>query len=98
MCRQMSNKAVADGPTVLPVRSARTLKMHFTEPNIFRFSGFSTTGRSTPEAGRSALGLGWCSLLLQTVRSVNDVFSSVPVRVSPWRRGRSAAKARMARA
>ena len=24
---------------------------------------------------RSALGLGWCSLLLRTVRSVNDVFA-----------------------
>jgi hypothetical protein len=43
-----------------------------------------------PEAGRSALGLGWCSLLLRTVRSVNDVFCSVPVRGSPWCHGRSA--------
>jgi hypothetical protein len=28
----MSDKAVADGPVVHPRRSARTLKMHFTEP------------------------------------------------------------------
>jgi hypothetical protein len=35
MCRQMSHKAVVDGPTVHPGRSARTLKMHFTEPIIF---------------------------------------------------------------
>jgi hypothetical protein len=37
MCRQMSDKAVADGPTVHPGRSARTLKMHFTEPVTFGF-------------------------------------------------------------
>jgi hypothetical protein len=28
-----------------------------------------------PEAGRSALGLGRCSFLLRTVRSMNDVFA-----------------------
>jgi hypothetical protein len=32
MCHQMSDKAVADGPIVHPGWSARTLKMHFTEP------------------------------------------------------------------
>jgi hypothetical protein len=37
---QMSDKAVADGPAVHPGQSARTLKMHFTEPVTFRFSGF----------------------------------------------------------
>jgi hypothetical protein len=35
MRRQMSDKAVADGPAVHPGRSARTLKMHFTEPVTF---------------------------------------------------------------
>jgi hypothetical protein len=30
--------------------------------------------RSFLEAGRSTLGLGRCSLLLRTVRSINDVF------------------------
>jgi hypothetical protein len=35
MRRQMSNKVVADGPAVHPGRSARTLKMHFTEPVTF---------------------------------------------------------------
>jgi hypothetical protein len=35
------------------------------------FSGFSTSGRTAPEAGQSELGLGWCSLFLRTVRSVN---------------------------
>jgi hypothetical protein len=37
MCRQMSDKAVADGPAVHPIRSARTLKMNFTEPVTFGF-------------------------------------------------------------
>jgi hypothetical protein len=35
MRRQMSDKAVADGPVVHPGRSARTLKIHFTEPVTF---------------------------------------------------------------
>jgi hypothetical protein len=35
MCRQMSDKAVADGPAVHPGRSTRTLKMHFIEPVTF---------------------------------------------------------------
>jgi hypothetical protein len=64
MCRQMSGTAVADGPVVHPGQSARTLKIHFTEPVTFGFSGSSPTGRS-------ALGLGRCSLLHQTVRSVD---------------------------
>jgi hypothetical protein len=64
MQRQMSDKGDADGPVVHPGRSARTLKIHFMEPVIFGFfSGFIPTGRSAPEAGRSALGLGRCSLL-----------------------------------
>jgi hypothetical protein len=33
----MSDKAVTDGPAVHPGRSARTLKMHFTEPVTFEF-------------------------------------------------------------
>jgi hypothetical protein len=33
----MSDKAVADGPAVHPGRSARMLKMHFTEPITFGF-------------------------------------------------------------
>jgi hypothetical protein len=40
MCRQMSDKAVADGPVVHPGRSARTLKIHFTEPVTFGFFWF----------------------------------------------------------
>jgi hypothetical protein len=37
MRRQMSDKAVVDGLTVHHGRSARTLKMHFTEPVTFGF-------------------------------------------------------------
>jgi hypothetical protein len=37
MRRQMSDKAVADGPAVHPGQSARTLKMNFTEPVTFGF-------------------------------------------------------------
>jgi hypothetical protein len=71
----MSDKAVADGPVVHPGRSAWTLKIHFTEPRTFAFFWFFTTGRS-------ALGLGRCSLLHRTVRSVDLCFWSVPVRGS----------------
>jgi hypothetical protein len=46
MCRQMSDKAVADGPVVHPGWSARTLKIRFTEPVTFGFFWFSPTGRS----------------------------------------------------
>jgi hypothetical protein len=36
----MSDKAVADGPVVHLGRFARTLKIHFTKPVTFGFSGF----------------------------------------------------------
>jgi hypothetical protein len=94
MRRQMSDKAVTDGPVVHLGRSARTLKIHFTEPVTFGFFWFSPTGRSVPEAGRSALGLGRCSLLHRTVHSVDLRLCSVPVRGSLWCRGRSAARSR----
>jgi hypothetical protein len=87
MRRQMSDKAVEDGPVVHPGRSARMLKLHFTEHVTFGFFLFSPTGRS-------ARGLGRCLLLRRTVRSVDLCFCSVPVRGSPWCRGRSAARAR----
>jgi hypothetical protein len=94
----MSDKAVADSPVVHPGQSVRTLKIHFTEPVTFGFFWFSPTGRCAPEAGRSALGLGRCSLLRRTVHSVDLCFCSVPVRGSTWCRGRSAARARTVRA
>jgi hypothetical protein len=93
ICRQMSDKEVADGPVVHPGRSARTLKIHFTEPVTFGFFWFSPTGRSAPEAGQSAPSLGWCSLLHRTVRSVDLRLCSVPVRGSLWCRGQSATRA-----
>jgi hypothetical protein len=83
----MSDKAVVNGPVVHLGRSARTLKIHFTEPVTFVFFWFSPTGRS-------ALGLGWCSLLHRTVRSVDLCSCRVPVRGSLWCRGRSATRAR----
>jgi hypothetical protein len=86
MCRQMSDKAVTDGPVVHPGRSARMLKIHFTEPVTFGFFWFSPTRRST-------LGLGRCSLLHRTVRSVDLRLCSVPVRGSLWCCGWSAARA-----
>jgi hypothetical protein len=49
--------------------------MHFTELVTFGFSGFSTRGRSVPEARRSKLGPGRCSLLLRIVCSVNASFA-----------------------
>jgi hypothetical protein len=94
----MSGTAVADGPVVHPGRSVRTLIIHFTEPVTFGFFWFFMTGRSAPEARRSALGLGRCSLLHRTVRSVDLCFCSVPVRGSSWCRGRSAVRAQMVRA
>jgi hypothetical protein len=98
MCCQMLGKAVADGPVVHPGWSARMLKIHFTEPVTFGFSGSSPTGRFALEAGRSTLGLGRCSLLHRTVRSVDLCFCSVPVGGSPWCHGRSAARAWTVRA
>ena len=98
MRRQMSDKAITEGPAVHHERSERTLKMHLSNPSPSGFSGFSTTGRSAPEAGRSTLGFGRCSLLLRTVHSVDLCFCSVPVRGSPWCCGRSAARPRTVRA
>ena len=79
MCRQISDKAVVDGPAVHSGWSVRTLKCILPNPSPSGFSGFSTTGRFAPEVGRSALGLRRCSLLHRTVHSVNLCFCSVPV-------------------
>jgi hypothetical protein len=94
MHRQMSDKAVADGPVMHPGRSARMLKIHFTEPVTFGFFWFSPTGWSAPEARRSALGLEWCSFLHRTVRSVDLHLCSISVQGSLWCHGRSTTKAR----
>jgi hypothetical protein len=83
-------------------RAPRTVRedaiIHFTEPVTFGFFGSSPTGRSAPEAGRSARGLGRCLLSLQTVRSVDLGFCIGSVRGSSWCRERSTARARTVRA
>jgi hypothetical protein len=98
MRRQMSDK----GSRGRSGRAPRTVRedaiIHFTEPVSFGFFGFSPTGRSAPEAGRSARDLGRCLLFVRTVHSVDlDCFIG-SVRGSSWCRGRSAARARMVRA
>jgi hypothetical protein len=57
--------------------------IHFTEPVTFGFFSSSPTGRSAPEVGRSALGLGRCLLFHRTVRSVYMCFCIGFVRGSP---------------
>jgi hypothetical protein len=90
MRRQMSAK----GNRGQSGRAPRTIRedaiIHFTEPVTFGFFGSASTGRSVPEAGRSALGLERCLLFYRTVRSVDSRLYSVPVRGSPWCRGRCA--------
>jgi hypothetical protein len=58
MRRQMSDK----GSRGRSGRALRTVRedtiIHFTEPVTFGFFGSVLTGRSAPEAGRSAPGLG----------------------------------------
>jgi hypothetical protein len=44
-------------------------------PSSSGFSVFSMSGRAAPEAGRSELGPERCSLLLQTVHSINASFA-----------------------
>jgi hypothetical protein len=97
MCRQMSDK----GSRGRSGRAPRTVRedaiIHFTEPVTFGFFGSAPTGRSAPEARRSALSFGRCSLLHRTVRSVDLRLCSVPVRGPLWCRGWSAARARTVR-
>jgi hypothetical protein len=52
-------------------RAPRTVRedaiIHFTEPVTFGFFGSSPTGRSAPEAGRSAHSLGRCLLFVSAI-------------------------------
>jgi hypothetical protein len=93
MRRQMSDK----GSRGRSGRAPRTVRedaiIHFTEPVTFGFFGSSPAGRSAPEAGRSARGLGRCLLFHRTVRSRDMCFCIGSVRGSFRCRGRSAAKA-----
>jgi hypothetical protein len=71
MRRQVSDK----GSRGRSGRAPRTVRedaiIHFTKPVTFGFFGSSSTGRSAPEAGRSARGLRRCLLFLRTVHSVD---------------------------
>jgi hypothetical protein len=57
----MSHRAVADGLAVHLGRLERTLKMNFTEPGTFGFSGFQRANGPCLGTGRSELGPGRCS-------------------------------------
>ena len=71
MRRQMSDRA-SRGRSARLARTVReAAKIHFSEPVTFGFFGFLPTGRSAPEAGRSARGLGRSSFFLRTVCSGN---------------------------
>jgi hypothetical protein len=98
MRRQMSDKGSRGRSGRAPRMVLKDAIIHFTEPVTFGFFGFSPTGRSAPEAGRSALGLGRCLLLHWTARSVELCFCSGSIRGSFRCRGRSAARARTVRA
>jgi hypothetical protein len=98
MCRQMSDKGSHERSGRAPRTVREDAIIHFTELVTFGFFGSSPIGRSAPEAGRSALGLGRCLLFLQTVCSVELSFCSGSVRGSFGCRGQSAARARTVRA
>ena len=87
---QMSDRPSRGRSAIL----ARTVRepaiIHFSEPVTFGFFGFSPTGRSAPEPGRSAHGLGRSLLFLRTVRSAYLDFCIGSVRVSSCCCGRSA--------
>jgi hypothetical protein len=98
MHRQMSDKGSPGRSSRAPRTVREDAIIHFTEPVTIGFFGSSPTGRSAPEAGRSARGLERCLLFLWTVHSVYLDFCIGSVRGSSWCRGRSAAKARTVRA
>ena len=98
MRRQMSDRA-SRGRSARLARTVREAAIiHFSEPVTFGFFGFSPTGRSAPEAGRSARGLRRSLLFLRTVHSGHLYFCIGSVRGVSWCRGRSAARARTVRA
>jgi hypothetical protein len=98
MRRQMSDKASRGRSGRAPRTVRKDAIIHFSKPVTFEFFGSSPTGRSAPEAGRSARGLGRSLLFLRTVRSVDLDFCIGSVRGSSWCCGRSAARARTVRA
>jgi hypothetical protein len=98
MRRQMSNKASRGRSGRAPRTVREDAIIHFSEPVTFGFFGSSPTGRSAPEAERSARGLGRSLLFLRTVRSADLDFCIGSVRGSSWCCGRSASRAQTVRA
>jgi hypothetical protein len=94
MRRQMSDKGSREWSSRAPRMVREDAIIHFTEPITFGFFGSSPTGRSAPEAGRSARVLGRSLLSLRTVHSVDMGFCIGSVRGSFWCCGRSTARAR----
>jgi hypothetical protein len=87
--------AICLGDTMQTVRPwFRTVRassiIPFAQLVTFDLFGSAPTGRSTPEAGQSALGLGRCLLFHRTIRSVDMSFCIGSVQGSSWCRGRSA--------
>jgi hypothetical protein len=83
MCRRMSDKAVADGTVVYPGRSARMLKMYFTEPVSFGSFLFFNS-RTIRTRGRTVRA--WSRTVLASPSDSPQCkccFCSVPVRGSP---------------
>jgi hypothetical protein len=97
MCRQMSDKDSHGRSGRAPRMVREDAIIHFTEPVTFGFFGSLPTGRSAPEARRSARRLGRCLLFHRTVRSRDMSFCVGSVRGLFRCHGRSAAKARTVR-
>jgi hypothetical protein len=97
MRRQMSDKVRRGRSGRAPRTVHADAIIHFSEPVTFGFFGSSPTGRSAPEAGRSARGPRRSALFLRTVHSADLDFCIGPVRGSSWWCGRSAARARTVR-
>ena len=98
MRRQMSDKASRGRSGRAPRTVREDAIIHFSEPATFGFFGSSPTGRSAPEARRSARGHERSLLFLRPVRSAYLDFCIGSVRGSSLCRGRSAARARTVRA
>jgi hypothetical protein len=98
MRSQMSDKASSGRSGRAPRTVREAAIIYFSEPVTFGFFDSLPTGRSAPEAGRSARGLRWSALFLRTVHSADLDFCIGSVRGSSWCCGRSAARARTVRA
>jgi hypothetical protein len=98
MRRQMSDKASRGRSGRAPRTVHEGAIIHLAEPVAFGFFGSSPTGRSAPEPGWSARGLGQCLLFHRTVHSRDTCFRIGSVRGSFRYRRRSAVKARTVRA